>query len=85
MLPIASNAVEVNKMKLVELAFELAEIKTEADRMEGIKKAQKSLAEKGKERCVDCGRKIDPKRRQAMPSAIRCTACQAGWEQKKCP
>lgn len=52
--------------------------------MEGIKKAQKSLAEAGKERCVDCGRKIDPKRRQAMPSAIRCTACQAEWEQKKC-
>lgn len=71
-------------MKLDEQAFELAEIKTEADRMEGIKKAQKSLAEKSKERCVDCGRKIDPKRRKAMPSAIRCTACQADWEQKKC-
>lgn len=69
-------------MKLDETTFELAEIKTEAARVSGIKKAQEALTKRGKERCVDCGKRIDPKRRAALPSAIRCTKCQAEWEQK---
>lgn len=69
-------------MKLDETTFELAEIKTEAARVSGIKKAQEALTKTGKERCVDCGKRIDPKRRAALPSAIRCTKCQAEWEQK---
>lgn len=70
-------------MKLDETTFELAEIKIEAARSSGIKKSQEALAKNGKERCVDCGKRIDPKRRAALPSAIRCTTCQARLE-KRC-
>lgn len=30
----------------------------------------------GSEYCVECGFDIDPRRRKAMPSAIRCFGCQ---------
>lgn len=69
-------------MKLDEFAYEMAEHTTERMRSASIIKAQTALAKTGKERCVDCGKKIDPKRRAALPSAIRCTKCQAEWEQK---
>lgn len=69
-------------MKLDEYAFEMAECNIERMRSAGIKKAQIALAKEGEERCVDCGKKIDPNRRIALPSAIRCTRCQAKWEQK---
>lgn len=36
----------------------------------------------GSDFCVDCGVRIDPKRRAALPFAIRCTACQQNREQK---
>ena len=30
--------------------------------------------------CVDCGDEIDPARREAMPSAVRCLPCQSDAE-----
>lgn len=39
-----------------------------------------SLREEGENDCVDCDRPIDPKRRAALPSAIRCINCQTLFE-----
>ncbi len=30
--------------------------------------------------CVDCGRPIGEKRKQALPHAVRCVGCQWQWE-----
>ncbi len=30
--------------------------------------------------CIDCGEDIEPKRREALPSAVRCISCQDAWE-----
>lgn len=30
--------------------------------------------------CLECGEDIEPKRRAALPSAIRCIGCQDEWE-----
>lgn len=39
--------------------------------------ARAALAAPGDEICADCGGEIPPRRRAAMPSAIRCIECQA--------
>ena len=31
-------------------------------------------------RCVDCGEEIGQERLMALPSAVRCVRCQAGWD-----
>ena len=31
--------------------------------------------------CEDCGKEIGAERLEALPSATRCIACQASWEQ----
>ena len=33
--------------------------------------------------CVDCGERIDKKRKKALPFAIRCIDCQEKYEKKK--
>ncbi|MBS7792196.1 TraR/DksA C4-type zinc finger protein [Roseococcus sp. SDR] len=33
--------------------------------------------------CSDCGEEISPKRRQALPSATRCLACQSRQEARR--
>ena len=31
--------------------------------------------------CIDCGAKIDPRRLDAVPNAVRCVRCQSEYEQ----
>lgn len=38
------------------------------------------LAGKGQSECAACGEAIPAERRQALPGAIRCVACQATFE-----
>jgi len=35
--------------------------------------------------CETCGKEIGAERLEALPSATRCIACQAGWEQANRP
>lgn len=32
--------------------------------------------------CIDCDKPIGDKRKQAMPSAVRCIQCQSAWERR---
>lgn len=41
-----------------------------------IKVAQAQLGGEGSDDCIDCDQPIPPARRQALPSAKRCVACQ---------
>lgn len=49
--------------------------------LDGIASAQRSLAQAGSADCASCGQPIAPQRRAALPSARRCTPCQAKFEQ----
>lgn len=40
------------------------------------------LSGEGTAECVDCGQDIDPKRRQALPSAKTCVRCQTFRERE---
>jgi phage/conjugal plasmid C-4 type zinc finger TraR family protein len=56
---------------------------TEAERSEGVRRVQASLAEPGADDCVGCGEPIEPARRAALPSARRCTGCQERVERRE--
>ncbi|MBN9232754.1 MULTISPECIES: TraR/DksA C4-type zinc finger protein [Phyllobacteriaceae] len=70
-------------MKLGNFAFELADLRTEQERETGIRAAQAALAGHGSSTCVVCHEEIEPERRQALPSAKRCLACQQRLERFK--
>ncbi|WP_244431187.1 TraR/DksA C4-type zinc finger protein [Mesorhizobium hungaricum] len=70
-------------VKLGNFAFELADLRTEQERETGIRAAQAALAGHGSSTCVVCHEEIEPERRQALPSAKRCLACQQRLERFK--
>lgn len=67
-------------MKASNFDVELAERRVEEERQTMIDRARKGLADAGGDVCIDCGNKIPPARRQAMPSAKRCLGCQTRKE-----
>lgn len=67
-------------MKLGNFAYELADLRTEQERETGIRAAQAALAGQGSPICVVCKEEIEAERRQALPSAERCLACQQRLE-----
>ncbi len=56
--------------------YELADARFEQERAAGVKAVQSSLAGGGRADCIDCHDPIEPARRIALPSAIRCAFCQ---------
>ena len=34
----------------------------------------------GRDDCLECGEPIPARRRETLPSALRCVACQQAWE-----
>lgn len=59
----------------------------EATEAEDARKRESMIAEirasfdaQGREDCVTCGEEIEPARREAMPSAVRCVGCQTLFE-----
>ena len=63
----------------VDVADEAAWL-TEAERVEGVRRARAGLDGDGAAECAGCGDEIDPARRAALPSATRCVACQSRLE-----
>ncbi|WP_160009804.1 TraR/DksA C4-type zinc finger protein [Rhizobium sp. 18055] len=59
-----------------EANFDLAEILADRERQTAIDAAKGALKRAGSEFCDDCGVAILASRRQAIPSARRCTPCQ---------
>jgi RNA polymerase-binding transcription factor DksA len=49
----------------------------------GVARAQAALAQAGEVDCVRCGETIEPERRAALPSAVRCHRCQGEVERVK--
>lgn len=63
--------------------FDLAEELAEKERQTAILRVRLALAHEGRFDCQDCPHEIEPARREALPSAIRCIACQTAYERKK--
>ncbi|ARQ59203.1 TraR/DksA family transcriptional regulator [Rhizobium sophoriradicis] len=63
-----------------EQDFDRAEELAEKERQAGIRRLQAELQRDGRFDCQDCENEIEPARREAMPSATRCIACQARFE-----
>lgn len=59
-----------------ERAIEQAEAMVTAERDKAIADIRGKLAEPGADACDDCGEDIPKERRDAMPSARRCTTCE---------
>ncbi|MBN8243293.1 TraR/DksA C4-type zinc finger protein [Nitratireductor aquimarinus] len=70
-------------MKLGNSAFELAELRTAQERDAGIKRARAAVNARGRSFCIDCDEPISAARREAMPSAERCLACQTRNERRR--
>jgi RNA polymerase-binding transcription factor DksA len=59
-----------------ERAIERAEAMVTAERDKAIADIRAQLAEAGADECEACGEDIPKERRDAMPSARRCTTCE---------
>ncbi|MGZ2500415.1 TraR/DksA family transcriptional regulator [Rhizobium leguminosarum] len=66
----------------IELNYDQAEELVAKERQAGIRRLQASLERDGSSDCQDCEKEIEPARREAMPSATRCIACQTRSEQR---
>ena len=64
----------------IELNYDQAEVLADKERQAGIRRLQAALERDGSCDCQDCDNEIEPARREAMPSAIRCIACQTRFE-----
>jgi phage/conjugal plasmid C-4 type zinc finger TraR family protein len=64
-------------MRSGEREIETSEAMVELERQAAIARARQELATVPAHECVDCGEPIAAARRAAMPSARRCTPCQA--------
>lgn len=56
--------------------LDLAEALAERERAAGVARVAAALAKPGAADCWDCGDRLSAARRAALPSAVRCTACQ---------
>lgn len=63
-----------------EQNFDRTEELAEKERQAGIRRLQEELQRDGRNDCQDCEDEIEPARREAMPSATRCIACQLRHE-----
>ncbi|TBZ98254.1 TraR/DksA family transcriptional regulator [Rhizobium leguminosarum bv. viciae] len=66
----------------IELNYDQAEELAAKERQAGIRRLQAALERDGSCDCQDCDHQIEPARREAMPSAIRCIACQTRFEKR---
>lgn len=66
----------------IELNYDQAEELAAKERQAGIRRLQAALERDGSRDCQDCDNEIEPARREAMPSATRCIACQTRFEQR---
>jgi phage/conjugal plasmid C-4 type zinc finger TraR family protein len=66
-----------------EKDFDLAEKIADRQREAAIRLARQALAIDGTFDCQDCTNEIEPARREAVPSARRCIACQRRYEREK--
>ncbi len=62
-----------------------AAVLIEAERAEGVARAQRALAGAGGAHCATCGDEIAARRRAALPSAVRCARCQEETERAAQP
>ena len=62
-----------------------AAVLIEAERAEGVARAQRALAGAGGAHCATCGDEIAARRRAALPSAVRCARCQEEVEKEATP
>lgn len=67
-------------MEVTERQIEAAGAIVQLEQDEAIARIHAELSTPGAEDCVDCGQPIPAKRRAAMPSAVRCIACQSHHE-----
>jgi phage/conjugal plasmid C-4 type zinc finger TraR family protein len=61
-------------------ALDLADERIEQERQAGVADVRRRLAEPGTIICLDCDQEIPAERRRALPSAVRCVACQEHQE-----
>ncbi|HUO23687.1 MAG TPA: TraR/DksA C4-type zinc finger protein [Caulobacteraceae bacterium] len=59
---------------------DLAQIRVEQAREMAVHQVVSALRCEGAEACADCADPIEPERRQAIPSAVRCLFCQEALE-----
>jgi DnaK suppressor protein len=60
-----------------------AEIARDDDELAEVRAARRRLANGDYGQCGDCGQAIDARRLEAQPAALRCAACQRGYERKR--
>lgn len=71
-------------MESTERQIEAAEAMVERERDDAIARIRAELVLKGDEFCIGCGEPIEPARRAALPSAMRCIQCQRAYERNHC-
>lgn len=71
-------------MESTERQIEAAEQMVARERDEAIARIREELAAEGDEFCIGCGEPIEPARRAALPSALRCIQCQRAYERNHC-
>ena len=69
-------------MKISDRMIEAVEEMVQREADDEIARIKATLAEEGEDICVDCDDPIDPRRREALPSADRCIHCQTVYERK---
>jgi DnaK suppressor protein len=75
-----SRADEAETRRTDDIRF--AEIEIDRHRLQDIERAQQRLAEGRYGVCTDCGEDIAADRLLALPTALRCTACQEQAENR---
>lgn len=60
-----------------------AQVWEEIERAAGVARTSRRLATIGPACCVECGEEIGAERRAALPSAVRCMACEDGLERRR--
>ena len=71
-------------MESTERQIEAAEAMVARERDQAVARIREGLCLKGDEFCIGCGEPIEPARRAALPSALRCIECQRAHERKTC-
>jgi DnaK suppressor protein len=77
---VQSQADEAEVERLGDVRF--AEIEIDRAKLHDIEQAQQRMAEGRYGVCLDCGEDIPRERLVALPTAIRCAACQAAAESR---
>lgn len=70
-------------MDIGERGLERAEAFEQLSKEAAIRSIQGKLNGLGEAFCISCGERIEEARRMALPSARRCTPCQADFERRR--